>query len=252
MYRFEQMAGYDRSTILFSPDGRIIQVEYARKAMNRGSPSIALKNEESVVLVGRRKRDVIILPNKKVFLVDEHVGAIFSGYSADGRALINFARERAQVYRFIYDEKVDIRFLAQEVATLMHTYTQFGGSRPFGCGIIFGGIDVLGPQIVYIDPGGATMEWLAGAIGLNKEKAEEYLRGIYKENGTSLPFDELVTTALTALFIASEEKVPPEEIELGIGKKGETFRIVTGEEEEFKKYIEEANKRFDDWMSKKE
>ena len=246
------MAGYDRSTILFSPDGRIIQVEYARKAMNRGSPSIAVKNSDSVVLAGRRKKDVIVLPNKKVFLVDEHIGAIFSGYSADGRALINFARERAQVYRFIYDERIDVGFLAQEVATLMHTYTQFGGSRPFGCGIIFGGIDMLGPQIVYIDPGGATMEWLAGAIGVNKEKAEEYLREIYKEKGDSLEFDELLITALTALFIASEEKVPPEEIELGIGKKGEDFKILTGDEKIFKKHIEEANNRFEGWLSKKE
>lgn len=250
MYKLDQLAGYDRSTILFSPDGRIIQVEYARKAMNRGSPSIGLKSKNAVVLVGRRKRDVLVLPNKKVFAIDDHVGAIFSGYSADGRALVNYARERAQVYRFIYDEKMDITLLAQEVATLMHTYTQFGGARPFGCGIIFGGVDNVGPQLVYIDPGGAMMEWLAGVIGLNKEKAEEYLKAVYKEKGLEMTRDELIINGLTALFIASEEKVDPEEIEVGLTQDDGTFVIRIGEDEEIKKHIEEAAKRFEEWINR--
>ncbi len=250
MYKLDQLAGYDRSTILFSPDGRIIQVEYARKAMNRGSPSIGLKNKESVVLVGRRKRDVLVLPNRKVFAIDDHIGAIFSGYSADGRSLVNYARERAQVYRFIYDEKMDVLLLAQEVATLMHTYTQFGGARPFGCGVIFGGIDNTGPQLVYIDPGGAMMEWIAGVIGVNKEKAEEYLKEVYKEKGLDMTKDELIVTGLTALFIASEEKVDPVEVEIGISNDDGKFIIKTGEDEEIKKYIEEAGKKFDEWVNR--
>ncbi len=252
MYRLDQLAGYDRSTILFSPDGRIIQVEYARKSMNRGSPSIGAKSKEGVVLVGQRKRDILVLPNKKVFSVDDHVGAIFSGYSADGRALVSYARERAQVYRFIYDEKVDLLYLSQELSTLMHTYTQFGGARPFGCGIIFGGVDSKGPQLIYIDPGGTMMEWVAGAIGINKEKAEGYLREYYKNNGMDISFDELAITALTALLIAINEKIDPIEVEIGLAKVGENFVIKTGEDEDIKKYLDEAYKKFDEWKAKSE
>ncbi|MGQ4890996.1 MAG: archaeal proteasome endopeptidase complex subunit alpha [Candidatus Njordarchaeia archaeon] len=252
MYRIDQLAGYDRSTILFSPDGRIIQVEYARKAMNRGSPSIGAKGKNCAVLAGRRKKDALVLPNKKVFSIDDHVGAIFSGYSADGRALVNYARERAQIYRFIYDEKVDIIYLTQEISTLMHTYTQFGGARPFGCGIIFGGVDNVGPQLVYLDPGGTMMEWIAGAIGINKDKAEVYLREIYKDKGLDMDFNEVLITALTALLIASEEKVEPIEVEVGYAKVGEDFVIKTGEDEEIKQFLEEAYKRYDEWVKKSE
>ena len=252
MYRLDQLADSDRLTILFSPDGRIIQVEYARKAMARGSPSIGVRFSDGVVLVGRRKMDVLVLPNKKIFAVDDHLGATFSGYSADGRALINYARERAQVYRFIYNEGVDLRLLAQEVSSLMHTYTQFGGARPFGCGVIFGGVDTTGPQLVYIDPGGATMEWLAGAIGMNKEKAEEYLKEVFKDSGRDIDFEGAMVAALTALFIASEEKFGGVEVEVGYVRGNGRFVIRTGEDEEIKSFVEEAYKKFDEWKKKLE
>ncbi|MHA1616001.1 MAG: archaeal proteasome endopeptidase complex subunit alpha [Candidatus Njordarchaeales archaeon] len=252
MWRPEQFAGYDRSTILFSPDGRIIQVEYARKAMQRGTISVGVVARDGVVLLGRRKMDVLVLPNKKIYQIDEHVGAVFSGYSADGRALINYARERAQIYRYVYGEPIDIELLGQEVAEMMHQYTQFGGARPFGCGLVIGGVDITGPKVVYIDPGGALMRWIAGAIGANKDKAEKFLREFVEQNGGKLDIElkEAIILGLTAVLLANPEDIKPDEIELGYIKKGETFVIKTANDPEILPLLEEAKKKAAEWRSK--
>jgi len=249
LFRPEQFAGYDRSTILFSPDGRIIQVEYARKAMQRGTISIGIVAKDGVVLLGRRKMDVLIMPNKKIFQIDDHIGAVFSGYSADGRYLVSYARERSQIYRFIYNEPIDVEYLGQEVAELMHTYTQFGGARPFGCGLILGGVDLTGPKLIYVDPGGAMMRWIAGAIGYNKERAEKYLREFVKaNNGANINLDEAIIVGLAALIIASPPDTKPIEIELGYVKSGERFVIKTGDSEDIAPLLEKAKEKASEWL----
>lgn len=251
MFRPEQFAGYDRSTILFSPDGRIIQVEYARKAMQRGTISIGITAKDGIVLLGRRKLDILILPNRKIFQIDDHIGAVFSGYSADGRYLVSFARERAQIYRFIYGEPEDVEYLGQEIASLMHTYTQFGGARPFGCGLIIGGVDLMGPKIIYVDPGGAMMRWIAGAIGYNKERAEKYLREYVKSNGEKgIDLNEAIIGGLTALLLASPPDTKPVEIEIGYVKSGEKFTIKTADDSEIVPLLEEARKKANEWAKK--
>lgn len=251
MFRPEQFAGYDRSTILFSPDGRIIQVEYARKAMQRGTISIGVTASNGIVLLGRRKMDDLILPNRKIFQIDEHIGSVFSGYSADGRFLVSYARERSQVYRFIYNEPVDIEYLGQEIASMMHTYTQFGGARPFGCGLIIGGIDLMGPKLIYLDPGGAMMRWVAGAIGYNKERAEKFLRDSFKNNDWSkLDLRDAIIIGLTALILASPQELKPMEVELGYIKKGEKFVIKTADLEDIKPLFEEAKKKASEYAKK--
>ncbi|MHA1609025.1 MAG: archaeal proteasome endopeptidase complex subunit alpha [Candidatus Njordarchaeales archaeon] len=252
MWRPEQFAGYDRSTILFSPDGRIIQVEYARKAMQRGTISIGLVARDAVVLLGRRKMDILVLPNKKVYQVDDHIGAVFSGYSADGRTLINYARERAQVYRYVYGEPIDVELLGYEVAEMMHQYTQYGGARPFGCGLILGGVDIVGPKVVYIDPGGALMRWIAGAIGANKDRAEKFFRDYVEKNGGKLDVDlkEAIMLGLAGVLLATSLDIKPEEIEIGYVKKGEKFVIKTAKDPEILPLLQEAKKKAGEWKGK--
>lgn len=251
MFRPEQFAGYDRSTILFSPDGRIIQVEYARKAMQRGTISIGVMASNGVVLLGRRKMDDLILPNKKIFQIDDHIGSVFSGYSADGRFLVSYARERSQVYRFIYNEPIDIEYLGQDIASLMHTYTQFGGARPFGCGLIIGGVDITGPKLIYVDPGGAIMRWIAGAIGYNKERAEKFLRDSFKENDVNkIDIRDAIVLGLAALIVASPQELKSIEIELGYIKQGESFVIKTADLEDIKQLYEEAKTKATEWAKK--
>ena len=131
----------------------------------------------------------------------------------------------------------------------MHTYTQFGGARPFGCGLILGGVDLTGPKLIYVDPGGAMMRWIAGAIGYNKERAEKYLREFVKaNNGANINLDEAIIVGLAALIIASPPDTKPIEIELGYVKSGEGFVIKTGDSEDIAPLFEKAKEKASEWL----
>ncbi|NIQ07784.1 MAG: archaeal proteasome endopeptidase complex subunit alpha [Candidatus Korarchaeota archaeon] len=232
LQRMPRGMGYDRSTIMFSPDGRIIQVEYAREAMRKGTPSVGVRARNGLILLGLRQERPLLVSSKKIFVVDDHLGLVFSGYSADGKALISFARERAQTHRFIYDEPIDVRLLTKEVSEHMHMFSQYGGARPYGCGLIIGGMDVAGPGLAYLDPGGTTMELLAGVIGSQKEKGERILEEYAKNNEMQdLEMESAIKLGFKALLESAETVPKPSEIELGIIREGKTFRTVTAKKD---------------------
>lgn len=224
--------GYDRSTILFSPDGRIIQVEYAREAMRKGTSSVGVKAKNGAVILGIKQDRPLLISAKKIFKVDSHLGLVFSGYSADGKQLISFAREQAQNHRFIYDEPIDVKLLTQKISDHMHTFSQYGGARPYGCGLIVAGIDVAGPGLAYVDPGGTAMQWLAGIIGSQKEKGESVLEEYAKEHDMSdMELDKAIELGLQALVKSADETPKSTEIELGIIKEDEEFKTVIAEDD---------------------
>lgn len=242
MFRIEQVTGYDRSVALYSPDGRIIQVEYARRAVARGAISVGVLAEDGVILAGRRRVDVLIRPAPKIFVIDDHIALVFSGFSADGFALVSYARERAQLYRYIYNEPADVKFIVLELSEHMHTYTQIGGLRPYGCGLLIGGVDAAGPALYYVDPGGAISELIAGAMGRDKERAEALLREFVTQNGDKIKFDDALALALAGILVASE-KVSPSEIEIGYIRVAKpVFKILDGTSPEIKPYFERAEK----------
>ncbi len=182
-------AGYDRTQIMFSPEGRIIQTEYARAAMAKGKLALGIKSKNGVLLAGLLKVVELDEPNHKIFKIDEHVDVVFSGYVADGRVLINKARVEAQVHKLTYDEPVDIKGLVTTIGNHVQAFTQQGGVRPFGVGLIFGGIDLMGPQLYFVDPGGGVFACKAKAIGEKSAEATKLLKEKYKED---LTIDEMI------------------------------------------------------------
>jgi len=119
--------GYDRSSIMYAPDGRIIQTEYAREAMRRGSIALAIRSNQGVVLAGKLKVVDLDFPNSKISKIDEHISVIFSGYAADGRVIIDKARVEAAIHKLTYDETIDLRNLATTLADYTHRFTVQGG-----------------------------------------------------------------------------------------------------------------------------
>ena len=125
---------YDRALTVFSPEGRLYQVEYALEAVRRGTLAVAIGSKEGVCLAAQIK-----IPSKlmdpdsidKIFQVDEHIGVAISGLHADSRILINYARVQAQSFRLTYDEPVRLNMLVKSIADLKQIYTQYGGIRPF-------------------------------------------------------------------------------------------------------------------------
>src|SRR6056297_2030961 len=209
-----QQQAYDRGITIFSPDGRLYQVEYAREAVKRGTASIGIRAEDGVVLAAdKRARSPLMEAEsiEKLHKADDHVGIASAGHVADARQLIDFARRHAQVNRLRYEEPIGIETLTKEVTDHIQQYTQVGGARPFGVALIIGGVEDGQPRIYETDPSGTPYEWKALAVGADRGEIEDYLEEHYSEEMT---LDGGVGLALSALASINDGSLEPNAVGL--------------------------------------
>src|SRR5688500_12085366 len=195
---------YDRAITVFSPDGRLFQVEYAREAVKRGTTAVGVRCKGGVVLlVDKRVSSKLVVPSsiEKIFAIDAHVGCATSGLVADARALVDRARVEAQLNRVTYDEAIPVDVLVKKICDYKQSYTQYGGGRPFGTALLVAGVDGSGPHLYETDPSGALIEYKASAVGSGRPQALELLEKEYKEGMTS---DAAIQLGLKALHAATE------------------------------------------------
>ena len=165
--------GYDHGITTFSPDGRLFQVEYARESVKRGTTTAGLKFKNGVVLVcDKRIASKLIIPEsiEKMFKIDGHVGIATSGLVADARQLVARARVEAQVNRITYAAEIPVEILTKKICDFKQSFTQYGGTRPFGTALLIGGVDEEGIHLYETDPSGAYQSYHAGAIGKELEE----------------------------------------------------------------------------------
>jgi len=231
--------GYDRAITVFSPDGRLFQVEYAREAVKRGATAIGIKTKEGVILLADKRVASRLLEAdtiEKIYKIDEHICAATSGLVADARVLIERARVEAQINRLTYDEPITIKELAKRICDFKQQYTQFGGVRPFGVSLLIAGVDEV-PKLYETDPSGALLEYKATAIGMGRNVVMEYFEKEYRED---LTFEDALILGLVAMGKAIESELNPEGLEVGYVKIDEKiYREFTPEE--LKPYIDKAN-----------
>ncbi|OIO25066.1 proteasome endopeptidase complex, archaeal, alpha subunit [Candidatus Micrarchaeota archaeon CG1_02_55_22] len=199
-------AAYDRAITVFSPDGRLFQVEYAREAVKTGSTSIGIVCKGGVILVAHKRISSQLMvshSHEKVFQVDSHVAAASSGLVADARKLIDFARLEAQRHRLMYNEEIPIEMLSKAIGDHIQFFTQYAGVRPYGVSLLIAGVDG-GTRLFETDPSGALFEYNATAIGSGKKAVEEILEKEYKPE---LSMDEAIALALKTLKKVSEGKL---------------------------------------------
>lgn len=229
---------YDRALTVFSPEGRLYQVEYALEAVRRGTLAVAIGSKEGVCLAAQIK-----IPSKlmdpdsidKIFQVDEHIGVAISGLHADSRVLINYARVQAQSFRLTYDEPVRLNMLVKSIADLKQIYTQYGGIRPFGCSLFFIAVDSTGTQIYTTSPSGIYRPYKAYALGSGEAQAREYIQNNYKDD---MSFSDIINLALNTLKETVDEELTKENIRIAYVKSEEKkFKICSKDEVE--KYISE-------------
>ncbi len=184
---------YDRTIVVFSPEGRLLQVEYARQMVKNGTTSIGIRTKEGVLLAGVKvaPKLAILDSYKKIYQIDDHVAAVISGSLADGRELAELARVRAQINRITYGEPASILSLVTYICDRKHLVTQYAGVRPYGVGMLVGGVDDTGPRLFETDPSGTLMEWQAQAIGRGGDRARKVLTkgwkpGMTREEGLKL------------------------------------------------------------------
>lgn len=209
-----QNMAYDRAITVFSPDGRLFQVEYAREAVKRGTTAVGVRAKAGVVLlVDKRVSSRLVVPAsiEKIFAIDTHVGCATSGLVADARALVDRARVEAQLNRVTYDEPVPIDVLVKKVCDFKQSYTQFGGGRPFGTALLIAGVDATGPRLFETDPSGALIEYRASAVGSGRTQALEVLEKEYKEG---LSEEDAIRLGLKALSAGTEGKFNADALEI--------------------------------------
>jgi proteasome alpha subunit len=183
-----QVMGYDRAATLFSPEGRILQVEYAEKTVRLGSASIGMVCSDGVlILTDKRLTDSLMVPefSTKIFQVDDHIIASAAGILSDARVLLEKAQVFAQQHRVTYDEAVPVESIIKEIANLKQAYTQYGGVRPFGIKTMVAGVNQDDTAQLFVsEVTGNYFGYKANAIGENDDKIIEMLRESYKDSIT--------------------------------------------------------------------
>jgi len=195
---------YDRGTTIFSPDGRLYQVEYAREAVGQGAPVVGVRGADSVVLAAHAPDRSPLAADgdaEKVSSVDDHVAVAGAGHAADTRQLVDLARRRAQQERVRYGERAPVAELGTAVADHLQEYTQTGGARPYGTALLVAGHDG-DPALVEIDPSGATRSWRADAVGSGAGDAIAVFEDGY---GPALGDGDAIALALDGLDAAVED-----------------------------------------------
>jgi len=193
--------GYDRTIAVFSPDGRLFQVEYAKEAVKKGTTCLGIVFKDGVLLATVKLTTQLMIPAsvEKIFQIDDHIGAVASGYLADARVLANQARIKAQVNKMTYGEAIDVWGLARIIGDRMQLSTLYAGLRPFGVSFMIGGVDKNGAHLIETDPSGMLYEWHAYAIGrggviANKIFGQKWKRDMSEADAIKLAFDVISKT----------------------------------------------------------
>ncbi len=224
-----QMA-YDKGISVFSPDGRLFQVEYAREAVKKGSTTIGVKYKGGVALiVDRRSMNKLIEPKstEKIHQIDDYIGCATSGLVADARVLVDEARKAAQIHKVNYGENISVEMLVKKVCDHKQNYTQYGGARPFGTALLVAGSDDLGVHLFETDPSGALIAFKATCIGIGRNAAIEVLEKDYEDD---MEYEEAMKLGLRTLEAAIEEEPKAECVEIGVAEEGKKFRRLSEEE----------------------
>jgi len=227
---------YDEAITIFSPEGRIYQVEYALELVKRGAPVAGVISKEGIALAA-----VEILQNnledprfsKKLFEFDTHVAAVIAGLSPDARVLVREARYACQSHRMTYDEPIGIEALVSSIGDTLQQYTQNAGVRPFGVSMIVAGVDTSGPRLITTDPSGSYRGYKAAALGMNSEKVKELLEKEYK---VDINLEDAITLAVETLKAAYSNGLKAENVNAA---------IIQTEDKNFKKLsVDEIVKHF--------
>ncbi len=234
--------GYDRAITVFSPDGRLYQVEYAIETVRRGTIAVGIKSKDGIVIAVEEKPHKLQISKtaQKIFQIDDHVGIAAAGYIPDARSQVDDARFFSQSNKMIYDESVDVETIAKHLADQCQQFTQYAGVRPFGVALILGGIDSKGSSLYLTDPSGTYISYDAVAIGSGSDQVTDFLEKSYKPD---LSLEDAGALAIASIYIASEQKEGTEHIKMSqIKTATKSFEITS--DEQIATYAKIANEKY--------
>ncbi|KAK9829292.1 hypothetical protein WJX72_004984 [[Myrmecia] bisecta] len=224
---------YDSRTTIFSPEGRLYQVEYAMEAISNAGAAIGLRAVDGVVLAAEKKitsklldTNAVGVRREKMYKLDDHVACAVAGITADANILINTCRLAAQRYTLTYQEPIPVEQLVRALCDNKQGYTQYGGLRPFGVSLLYAGWDDDRQfQLYQSDPSGNYGGWKATAIGGNHAAAQNLLKQEYKDDITMTDAVKLIVKVLSKTMDSTT--LTPDKVELStIMRNEETGRVV--------------------------
>lgn len=231
---YPNVQAYDRG-VMFNPDGRLFQVEYAKEAVRKGATSIGIVGKDSVVLVAHKNiNDPLAVPStiQKVFKIDSQICATYSGMVSDGLHIIDTARSNTQNHRMLFDDIKSIESLSKNISAYMMQATQYGGMRPYAVSLLVGGIDDYGPRLFEIEPGASFLGYRADAIGSGKKVAMEMLLKEYEDN---MVLEKALDLGVKVIKKVSETKLNEDNLDIGYVTIKDGFTLLT--REKIKEYI---------------
>lgn len=234
--------GYDRAITVFSPDGRLYQVEYAIETVRRGTIAVGIKCKDGIIIAVEEKPRKLQISNtaQKIFQIDDHVGVAAAGYIPDARSQVDNARFFSQSNKMIYDEPVEVETIAKHLADQCQQYTQYAGVRPYGVALILGGVVNKTPQLYITDPSGTYISYDAIAIGSGSDQVTDFLEKTYKDD---LSLDEAATLAAAGIYLSSEDKEGTSHIRMA-HIKTETGLYELVSDEQIVKYAKTAREKY--------
>jgi len=232
--------GYDMTPTMYSPDGRIYQVEYAMETVKRGTLALGIKTKEGVIMAVEEKPRALQTSNitQKIFQIDFHIGVAAAGYIPDARVQVDNARFFSQGNKMTYDEAVQVETVAKHLADQSHQFTQYSGVRPNGVALIIAGVDMKGESIYLTDPSGTFIQYAAIAIGSGSDEVNSFLE---KNYNFDMGLEDAASLAIAAINLKSEEKNGVNHIKMAkVTTKDKVFEKIS--ESDIKNYSQNSSK----------
>jgi len=234
--------GYDRAITVFSPDGRLYQVEYAIETVKRGTIALGIKTKYGIIFAADEKprKFQVIEDSQKLFKVDQHIGIAAAGYIPDARGQVTDARFFSQSSKIVYDEPVSVETVAKHIADQCQQYTQYAGARPIGVALIIGGVDKNGNLLFLTDPSGTYIPYNAVAIGADSDRVTEFLKKHYKPEIT---LEESKMLAIASINLVCNDTKVSEHIKISqIKSDTKQFEIV--DKNQITKLLQSATEKY--------
>ncbi|XP_037953010.1 proteasome subunit alpha type-1 [Teleopsis dalmanni] len=240
---------YDSDVTVWSPQGRLHQVEYAMEAVKLGSATVALKSRDYALLVALpRNASDLAASQVKINQIDDHLGISFAGITADARSLASYLRSSCISYKYVYDNSFPVDRLMGELGCKMQSTTQRYDRRPYGVGLLVAGYDDNGPHVFQITPSANYLNCKAMSIGSRSQSARTYLErhlSVFPDCSK----DELICHGIQAIrgtlpnddLVGKDYQSPLMSLSIAIVGKDQPFTILN--ETETLKYINMAKEK---------
>jgi len=227
---------------MYSPDGRIYQVEYAIETVKRGTLAIGIICSDGVIIAVEENPRALQVADitQKIFQVDYHIGVAAAGYIPDARVQVDNARFFSQSSKLTYDEPVEVETVAKHLADQCHQFTQYSGVRPYGVALIIAGVHQKGGSIYVTDPSGTYVSYAAVAIGAGSEEVTDFLEKNYKPE---MSLEDGAALAAAAINLKSEKKDGAKHVKMSWVKKDKKI-LEKISESEIEKFVQIAKEKF--------